>query len=113
MSSEYDMLKKIVGNSMYDSYGTTSTGEKVTSLPENYEKKEEIPSKGDDFIRERLMKSLEDYTNRCYNCNKVTKDIKACSGCKVTYYCSRECQKKDWSMHKRECKVGRFFSPKK
>ena len=26
-----------------------------------------------------------------------------CSMCKCTYYCSKECQKKDWSMHKKIC----------
>ena len=27
-----------------------------------------------------------------------------CSACKITYYCSRDCQKKDWKTHKQLCK---------
>lgn len=27
-----------------------------------------------------------------------------CSKCKKTYYCSQDCQRKDWSRHKHECK---------
>lgn len=27
------------------------------------------------------------------------------SQCKSFYYCSQDCQKKDWSIHKHECKL--------
>eukprot|EP01104_Vermistella_antarctica_P018771 TRINITY_DN7083_c0_g2_i1.p1 TRINITY_DN7083_c0_g2~~TRINITY_DN7083_c0_g2_i1.p1 ORF type:complete len:179 (+),score=23.59 TRINITY_DN7083_c0_g2_i1:294-830(+) len=30
--------------------------------------------------------------------------FKRCSRCRVTYYCSRECQLKHWSVHKKTCK---------
>lgn len=29
---------------------------------------------------------------------------KKCAGCKISYYCSRECQKEDWKIHKLICK---------
>lgn len=29
--------------------------------------------------------------------------MKACAGCDMTMYCSRECQKLDWKSHKSEC----------
>ena len=44
-----------------------------------------------------------------YNCNKLKTNInkikmKICKGCKLTYYCSRKCQKIHWnSKHRTEC----------
>ena len=32
-----------------------------------------------------------------------------CSACKCTYYCSQECQKKDWSIHKKICSNRSFI----
>mmetsp|Transcript_15504 Transcript_15504/g.18397 ORF Transcript_15504/g.18397 Transcript_15504/m.18397 type:complete len:341 (+) Transcript_15504:158-1180(+) len=28
-----------------------------------------------------------------------------CSACKIVYYCSKSCQKQDWSNHRKKCKV--------
>lgn len=45
----------------------------------------------------------------CATCKKpasiVSKEsaLKICEQCKKIYYCSRECQKKDWKRHKLEC----------
>ncbi|KAK5578095.1 hypothetical protein RB653_003048 [Dictyostelium firmibasis] len=33
------------------------------------------------------------------------KTLKRCSGCKLVYYCSTDCQTKSWKIHKRECKI--------
>jgi hypothetical protein len=43
--------------------------------------------------------------NKKYGCVvcKKTENIKKCSGCGVVYYCSRECQKIHWSLHKDRC----------
>ena len=30
---------------------------------------------------------------------------KRCSQCRAAYYCSRECQKRDWRSHKPQCKT--------
>jgi heat shock protein HspQ len=40
----------------------------------------------------------------CHICQKVT--TKNCSRCKKVYYCSRECQAKDWSTHKQICQAS-------
>ena len=31
--------------------------------------------------------------------------LKACDGCLHMFYCSKECQKNDWKIHKLECKI--------
>ncbi|GLB42225.1 hypothetical protein LshimejAT787_1102400 [Lyophyllum shimeji] len=44
----------------------------------------------------------------CGGCNKLSKgNLSRCSGCKQTMYCSRECQKSNWSSHKEICKSMR------
>jgi hypothetical protein len=40
---------------------------------------------------------------RCAFCGKIEKSLKRCSRCKMSYYCSVECQKRDWSRHKLTC----------
>ena len=34
-----------------------------------------------------------------------TRRFKYCSQCHVAYYCSKECQEKDWQFHKLDCKI--------
>jgi len=44
----------------------------------------------------------------CEKCNKYSDDknqLKKCSICKFTYYCSKECQKLDWTNHKKYCNI--------
>lgn len=38
----------------------------------------------------------------CNVCRDIQK-VKLCSRCKSVYYCSAECQKKDWPTHKQNC----------
>ncbi|KAI9003810.1 hypothetical protein DFJ74DRAFT_693796 [Hyaloraphidium curvatum] len=44
----------------------------------------------------------------CHLCGKgskdVERDLQRCSRCTLTYYCSGECQKKDWPRHKPDCR---------
>lgn len=37
----------------------------------------------------------------CATCNKITTQY--CARCKCNFYCSKECQKKDWFKHKIVC----------
>lgn len=40
----------------------------------------------------------------CRGCGKENeKLISACTACKKVYYCSKECQKEDWKIHKKFC----------
>jgi len=39
----------------------------------------------------------------CRYCNKTGDDFKRCGRCKTAFYCSRECQTKDWKVHKKSC----------
>ena len=45
--------------------------------------------------------------NNCHFCG-INAKVRLCSDCKVTRYCSRECQKSDWSEHKLFCSSNRF-----
>jgi hypothetical protein len=51
---------------------------------------------------------IADYRLVCNNktCYKVETDkcFSRCGRCKIVEYCSRECQIKDWSLHKKSCK---------
>ncbi|KAH6901727.1 hypothetical protein BKA70DRAFT_680226 [Coprinopsis sp. MPI-PUGE-AT-0042] len=41
--------------------------------------------------------------------SRTYKQGRACSGCQSALYCSRQCQKRDWELHKHECQQGRKF----
>jgi len=45
------------------------------------------------------------------NCRKEGK--KKCSSCEGAYYCSRECQKKHWKLHKKTCQYIRTHRTQK
>ena len=52
---------------------------------------------------------MSDNEKRCNFCLKteevVKRIIKKCSNCKVIHYCSKECQRNDWPIHKKVCKT--------
>lgn len=39
----------------------------------------------------------------CETCKGREKKMMVCGQCRQAYYCSRECQKKDWKQHKKSC----------
>ena len=41
--------------------------------------------------------------SQCLSCGIIDKKISTCKVCQWASYCSRECQKKHWSIHKLEC----------
>jgi hypothetical protein len=44
-------------------------------------------------------------TIRCFECKQYLTKIMRCSGCNLAVYCSRECQKKNWKVHRPGCKT--------
>jgi hypothetical protein len=52
----------------------------------------------------------DDIIKRCHHCEKLETQMDGallmkCQRCRVTYYCSKECQLADWKSHKKMCKV--------
>ena len=45
----------------------------------------------------------EELSSKCSNCGKKTESLKRCGTCQVAAYCSKECQRNDWTRHKSEC----------
>jgi len=41
---------------------------------------------------------------KCFVCGENNIPLKICSRCRFAFYCSAECQKKDWMWHKLNCK---------
>lgn len=55
-----------------------------------------------DFFNADLLKIYKSLIkNICMCCSKQAK--RKCGNCKLVYYCSNECSKKDWSTHKLMC----------
>jgi hypothetical protein len=68
----------------------------------------EFRAKADQMIAHQEMKKKLGVGGAhviCAQCgfNLTSTSGKKCSRCNTAYYCSRECQKKHWKMHKKEC----------
>lgn len=50
-----------------------------------------------------FMKNLKK-NEQCQTCGRNDAILKQCDRCRRAYYCSKECQEKDWKRHKKECK---------
>ena len=50
-------------------------------------------------------KKVVTLTKWCMSCQKKEKfkNMKICSKCKMTWYCSTKCQSRDWKFHKKMC----------
>uniref|UniRef100_A0A915DWS9 MYND-type domain-containing protein n=1 Tax=Ditylenchus dipsaci TaxID=166011 RepID=A0A915DWS9_9BILA len=53
--------------------------------------------------------SASHYCSLCVKSDRHCK-LSRCSSCKLIFYCSPECQKADWCLHKQECKFIKNFN---
>ena len=44
-------------------------------------------------------------SNHCNTCGKMDTNLKKCGACGRSWYCSQDCQRKDWKEHKKVCKA--------
>ena len=50
------------------------------------------------------VKKDADVCDACGNSQSLLSEkLKKCQGCKVTFYCSKDCQKMAWKAHKKVC----------
>jgi len=64
-----------------------------------------------DIRKSRRKVNTSNYSDvLCKNCGKnesvaqlSSKTLKVCEDCKMVFYCSSECQRKDWKIHKYNC----------
>ena len=47
-----------------------------------------------------------DACGRCGKKKEGEEGLKRCMGCKKMLYCGKDCQKKDWKAHKKDCKLN-------
>ena len=64
--------------------------------------KEKLILKSTPLVLAPVSHNKQNYCNFCF----VPKSpLLKCGGCGSVFYCSQECQKEDWFIHKHECKI--------
>ena len=48
----------------------------------------------------------------CFQCSKIDKKMKCCSGCRAAWYCDATCQKLEYPKHRNECRSLRKLRKK-
>jgi hypothetical protein len=61
-----------------------------------------------DNLTKKFQKVIKtELLHRCEECNTAAskKDLKLCGNCRTIFYCSKDCQEKNWKIHKLVCKT--------
>ena len=72
-----------------------------------------VGQRGTDLTQEHLNNLIDVGGIYCDCCKKKTTKLLQCSGCNKTFYCSKECQKKQWKEngHKIYCRKDGEYKP--
>jgi hypothetical protein len=81
--------------------GEEDTGPYVPSAPPRKQVKNTSPTEEE---IDAYMEACRLEKPSCANCGKMDVPLSACSRCKQVKYCSKECQKMHWPIHKPDCK---------
>ena len=87
--------------SLENEEGDEDTGPYIPSAPPRRPIKNESPTEEEIDAYMEACRLAKPY---CENCGKTDVPLFACSGCKQVKYCSKECQKEHWRIHKPDCK---------
>uniref|UniRef100_A0A1I8FU03 MYND-type domain-containing protein n=1 Tax=Macrostomum lignano TaxID=282301 RepID=A0A1I8FU03_9PLAT len=82
-----------------ETFSTTATANRSSKNQDSSEKK--VADNNKDFI-DRL---IDPRIGACSQCGKGAGSCRRCGACTNRWYCGRECQRKDWPMHKQECQT--------
>jgi hypothetical protein len=70
------------------------------------------PAEGEErcsfFHDDRFLEAAKDLIRAprvCGHCNAIA-SVHKCARCKQKFYCGRECQQKDWTVHRRVCNLA-------
>jgi hypothetical protein len=121
ISKIHDEFKKYVLN--ISVLGERESIEEILSVWNSYEENLEMlkhtgfETSISNRATRKVMKHSEEFEiftrsqqerDKCLNCQSFAQDVtikfKACARCKIATYCSIECQKENWKIHKSECK---------
>ena len=67
------------------------------------------------YIKEKYGVELESlpkkWSRLCWNCFDNKEDLKKCSNCQIAQYCTKDCQRQDWKVHKVLHSMEEYWKP--